>query len=82
MQRTEIAIAAIQANPYVVSYLLDPDSIPFDRPTHFGLHSREEAAYVVETLADAYATTDGALEWLTAQTRRFPSRSRRGRRGR
>ena len=74
--------AAIQANPYVVSYLLDPDSIPFDRPPHFALHSREEAAYVAETLADAFAATDGALDWLAAQKWRFPSRSRRGRRGR
>jgi hypothetical protein len=74
--------AAIRANPYVVSYLLDPDSIPFDRPLHFVLHSREEAAYVAETLADAFAATDGALEWLAAQTWRVPSRSRRGRRGR
>jgi tetratricopeptide (TPR) repeat protein len=74
--------AAIQANPYVVSYLLDPDSIPFDRPPHFALHSREEAAYVAETLADVFAATDGAREWLAAQRWRFPSRSRRGRRGR
>jgi tetratricopeptide (TPR) repeat protein len=74
--------AAIQANPYVVSYLLDPDSIPFDRPPHFALHSREEAEYVAETLADAFAATDGALDWLAAQTWRFPPRSRRGRRGR
>lgn len=45
--RTRAAFdAAIQANPYVVSYLLDPDSIPFDRPPHFALRSREEAAYV------------------------------------
>lgn len=73
--------AAIQANPYVVPYLLDPDSIPFDRPPHFALHSREEAAYVAETLADAFAATDGALEWLAAQ-RRVPSPSRRGRRDR
>ena len=74
--------AAIQANPYVMSYLLDPDSIPFDRPPHFALRSREEAAYVAETLADAFAATDGALEWLATQTRRSPSRPRRGRRGR
>jgi tetratricopeptide (TPR) repeat protein len=74
--------AAIQANPYVVSYLLDPGSIPFDRPPHFALHSREEAAYVAETLADVFAATDGAREWLAAQRWRFPSRSRRGRRGR
>ena len=59
--------AAFQANPYVVSYLLDPDSIPFDRPPHFALRSRQEAAYVAETLADAFAATEGALEWLATQ---------------
>ena len=74
--------AAIQANPYVVSYLLDPDSIPFDRPPHFALRSREEASYVAETLAGAFAATDGALEWLATQAPPFPSRPRRGRRGR
>jgi tetratricopeptide (TPR) repeat protein len=61
--RTRAAFdAAIQANPYVVSYLVDPDSIPFDRPAHFALRSREEAAYVAKTLVDAFAATDGALE--------------------
>jgi tetratricopeptide (TPR) repeat protein len=73
--------AAIHANPYVVSYLLAPDSIPFDRPPHFALRSREEAAYVAETLGDAFAATDGALEWLAAQASRpsGPGRRRRGR---
>jgi tetratricopeptide (TPR) repeat protein len=82
--RTRAAFdAAIQANPYVVSYLLDPDSIPFDRPPHFALRSREEAAYVAETLADAFAATDGALEWLATQAPPSPSRPRRrGRRRR
>jgi hypothetical protein len=37
----------------MVSYLLNPDSIPFDRPPHFALQSREEAAYVAETLGAA-----------------------------
>jgi hypothetical protein len=72
----------IRANPYVVHYLLDPDSIPFDRPPHFALCSREEAAYVAETLTDAFAATEGALEWLRAQASRPPSHPRRGRRGR
>jgi tetratricopeptide (TPR) repeat protein len=74
--------AAIRANPFVVPYLLEPDSIPFTRPPHFALRSREEAAYVAETLADAFAVTDGALAWLAAQARRSPSRPRGKRRGR
>lgn len=70
--RTHAAFdSAIQANPYVVPYLLAPDSIPFDRPPHFALHSREEAAYVADTLADAFAATDGARDWLAAQALAF-----------
>ncbi len=65
--------AAIRANPFVVPYLLDPDSAPFDRPSHFALGSREEAVYVADTLADAFAATDGALEWLAAEQWRPPS---------
>jgi tetratricopeptide (TPR) repeat protein len=81
--RTRAAFdAAILANPFVVSYLLRPDSMPFDRPPHFALRSREEAAYVAETLADAFAATDGALVWLAAQTWRSPPRPGHGRRGR
>lgn len=77
--RTRVAFdAAILANPYVVSYLLDPDLIPFNRPSHFALRSREEAAHVAGELGDAFAATDGALDWLAAQARRSPSR--RGRR--
>jgi tetratricopeptide (TPR) repeat protein len=79
--RTRAAFdAAIHANPYVVSYLLDPDSIPVDRPPHFALRSREEAAYVAETLADAFTATDGALEWLAAQSSRPSGPGRRRRR--
>lgn len=81
--RTRTALdAAVLANPYVVSYLLHPDSIPFHRPPHFALRSRQEAAYVAEALAGAFAATDGALEWLAAQSLRSPSRPGRGRRRR
>ncbi len=68
--------AAIAANPHVVSYLLEPESLPFARPPRFALGSRDEAAYVAETLETAFMTTPGALEWLQAQPRRPPSRSR------
>lgn len=69
--------AAVRVNPHVVPYLLDPDTIPFARPPHFVLGSREEATYVAETLADAFAATDGALDWLAAQPSPPRSRSRR-----
>jgi tetratricopeptide (TPR) repeat protein len=71
--------AAVRANLHMVSYLLNPDSIPFDRPPHFALRSREEAAYVAETLGDAFAATDDALEWLATQARRSPLHPGRGR---
>jgi hypothetical protein len=66
----------------VVPYLLDLEPLPFDRPPHFALRSREEAAYVAETLADAFAATDGALAWLAAQARRSPRRPPHARRRR
>jgi hypothetical protein len=79
--RTRVAFdAAIRANPCALSYLLGPDPIPFDRPPHFALGSREEAAYVADTLTDAFAAT--APGWLAAQPRRSPSRPRGGRRKR
>jgi hypothetical protein len=74
--------AAMRANPFVVQYLIDPDSIPFDRPPLFALRSREEAAYVADTLADAFAATHGVLEWLAGQEWRPPSGRARRRRGR
>lgn len=73
--------SAVAANPHVVSYLLNPDSIPFGRPPYFTLGSREEAAYVADALVDAFAATDGALEWLTTHAPPVPARPRR-RRGR
>ena len=81
--RTRAAFdVAVRANPHVVPYLLDPESLPLHRPPHFALRSREEGAYVAETLADAFAATDGALAWLAAQARRSPSRAPRARRRR
>jgi tetratricopeptide (TPR) repeat protein len=81
--RTRAAFdAALRANPHVVPYLLDPESLPFDRPPHFALRSREEAAYVAETLADAFAATDGALAWLAAQAPRSLRRPPHARRRR
>jgi tetratricopeptide (TPR) repeat protein len=69
--------AAIRVNPHVVRYLLDPDAIPAGNESSFALGSREEAAYVADALFDAFATTDGALEWLGRQPQRPRSRPRR-----
>jgi tetratricopeptide (TPR) repeat protein len=75
--------SAVIANPHVVNYLLDPDSMPSDQAPSFALGSREEAAYVADTLGHAFVSTDGALEWLAAQmSRSRRTRPGRGRRGR
>lgn len=71
--RTRAALAAARrVNPHVVRYLLDPDSLPPERPPHFALGSRDEAAYVAQELGAAYAVTAGATSWLRA-----PARTRR-----
>jgi tetratricopeptide (TPR) repeat protein len=62
--------AARRVNPHVVKYLINPDSVPFDRPPHFSIGSKDEAAYVVEQLGPAYSTTAGATSWLRSQTRK------------
>jgi tetratricopeptide (TPR) repeat protein len=77
----EAFAAAVGANPYVVKYLLDPDGMPDTHAGSFELGSREEAAYVADALFDAFASTEGALEWLAAQTtRRRRSKARPSRR--
>lgn len=73
--RARAALAeARHANPHVVKYLLDPDSIPLERPPHFALGSRDEGAYVADALDDAFEMTAEAAAWLRARTS-----SRRGR---
>ena len=43
--RTHAALgAARRVNPHVVKYLVNPDSVPFERPPHFALGSKDEAA--------------------------------------
>jgi hypothetical protein len=46
-------------------------------PPHFALGSREEAAYVAETLGAAFAETEDALAWLETQARRRKAQRRR-----
>ncbi len=77
----EALAAAVGANPHVVKYLLDPNAMPDADAGSFGLGSREEAAYVADALFDAFESTEGALEWLAAQTtRRRRSKARPSRR--
>ena len=77
----EAFAAAVGANPHVVKYLLDPDSMPDPDAPSLELGSREEAAYVADALIDAFQSTEGALEWLAAQkTRSRRSKARPSRR--
>jgi hypothetical protein len=55
---------ALRVNPHVLRYLLDPGAIPPDAPPHFALGTREEGAYVAESLTRAFVATPGALSWL------------------
>lgn len=74
--RTRAALdRARRVNAHVVKYLVNPDSVPFERPPHFALGSKEEAAYVAEELSPAYSTTAGATSWLRSQTRKHRRRS-------
>ena len=77
--RTALA-AALAANAHVVTYLLEPESMPFERPPHFALGSKEEAAYVAESLGDAYDATPGVRPWLLTQARNRRLRSRTSKR--
>jgi tetratricopeptide (TPR) repeat protein len=80
----EAFAAAVGANPHVVKYLRDPDTMPDPDAPSFELGSREEAAYVADALFDAFGSTEGALEWLASQaaqaTRRRRSKARPSRR--
>ena len=76
---TDAFAAAVAANPHALTYLLDPDAMPAEDSPSFALGSREEGAYVADTLLDAFASTDGAIEWLAAQAAR--RRRPRGARG-
>lgn len=68
---------AVRANPHAVAYLVNPESVPFEQPSSFALRSREEAAYVVEMLGDAFDATPGAISWLLSRPLPRAARVRR-----
>ena len=79
--RTRAALGdAVKTNPHVIKYLLDLDSIPFDRPPHFTLGSKDEAAYVADELGDACEATAGLESWLRSQAIARRARSRTSKR--
>jgi tetratricopeptide (TPR) repeat protein len=71
---------ALRVNPYVIGYLLHPDSIPPVAPPHVALGSQEEAASVAEGLEAAVDATPGARSWLGAMAGRLEARRGRPRR--
>lgn len=81
VSRAALADAAA-VNPHAIDYLLDVDAVPFDRPPHFALGSKAEAAYVAEVLGDHYEATPGLLTWLRSQALRLRSRRAKPRRSR
>jgi tetratricopeptide (TPR) repeat protein len=69
---------ARRANPHVVKYLLQPDSMPLEAEPQFAFGSKEEGAYAAEELLEAFEMTDGALAWLRthASSSRGPTKRR------
>jgi tetratricopeptide (TPR) repeat protein len=77
--RTTAALdEAIRVNPHVVKYLLKPESLPEQRPPHFALGSKDEAAYAADELLDAFEATTGALPWLRLRASLVGGRGRTG----
>jgi tetratricopeptide (TPR) repeat protein len=74
--------AAQRANAHVPRYLLDPEEIPWSRPSYITPGDEGEAAETAEALVEAFEKTEGALMWLAEQTigRRGGAGRRRARR--
>jgi tetratricopeptide (TPR) repeat protein len=68
---------AVAANPYVLDYLLAPDSIPEDRPPYVTIGGRDDAASVADSLLPAFTATPGLIPWLERHRPRAPHRGRR-----
>jgi len=68
---------AIESNPYVVDYLLAPETLPEDPPPYVTIGGRDDAANAARALSPAFEETPGALEWVYLQ----PRSRKRGARG-
>jgi hypothetical protein len=55
----------------VLKYFVNPDSVPFERPPHFALGSKDKAECVGDELGPAYSTTAGATARLRSQVRKL-----------
>jgi tetratricopeptide (TPR) repeat protein len=69
---------AIQSNPYVIGYLLAPETLPEDPPPYVTVGGRDDAASAARALLPAFEETPGATEWVHIQPR---SRRRRAKGG-
>jgi len=65
---------AVAESPYVLDYLLDPESIPEPSGPFVTPGGRDDAASVARSLAPAFLANPGILEWAE---RRRPKRARR-----
>jgi tetratricopeptide (TPR) repeat protein len=68
---------AIESNPYVVDYLLAPETLPEDPPPYVTIGGRDDAASAARALLPAFEETPGALEWVSLQ----PRSRKRGKKG-
>jgi tetratricopeptide (TPR) repeat protein len=60
---------AIQSNPYVLDYLLAPETLPVDPPPYVTVGGRDDAVSVARALLPAFEETPGAPEWVQVQLR-------------
>lgn len=57
---------AMRGNPFVAGYLLDSSLLPEEPPEFYSPGEPDEAVVYVSDLADGWAVTAGALDWLKA----------------
>jgi len=69
---------AIESNPYVVDYLLAPETLPEDPPPYVTVGGRDDAASTARALLPAFEETPGGLEWVYLQPRSRKRRTRGG----
>jgi tetratricopeptide (TPR) repeat protein len=79
-QARESLRRAVEVNPHVVRFLLDPARMPVELPPHYAFGSPEEAASCAAGLRQGWEATAGALAWLRQRAHReigpWSSRSR------
>ena len=61
---------ALKSNRRVTAYLTAKKELPPDLPAYYSFGSDEEAVLCASDLLFPWAATDGAVEWLTAETRK------------